>query len=135
MEEIFAALLEGLVELFAEVVLQVLFELVAEALREGFRGRRTYGPWVSIAGTILMGGVAGLLSVLIFPHRLIHTRVLIPGLSLVLAPLVAGYVMSLVGDLLRKLGRQPSSLATFRGGSIFAFAMALVRLAFIGLVS
>ena len=54
-------------------------------------------------------------------------RATLPGLSLVLAPLAAGGAMYLLGEGLRTLGRNPSRLATFYGGAIFASAMALVR--------
>jgi hypothetical protein len=40
--------------------------------------------------------------------------------------------MYLLGGQLRRLGRQASSIATFRGGALFAFAMALVRWWLIG---
>lgn len=123
-------LFEGLIELLGEVLLQFLFELLAEAIREAFGRESSSNKWFAAFGAILMGAVAGGISVLFLPHRLISTGARIPGLSLLIAPLVAGYGMSLVGKGLRAMGRNPSNLATFLGGSLFAFAMAAIRFCF-----
>jgi hypothetical protein len=50
-----------------------------------------------------------------------------PGVSLILAPLITGTAMHLLRGRLLRLELWPSNLATFLGGAIFAFAMALVR--------
>jgi hypothetical protein len=48
-------------------------------------------------------------------------------LSLVLAPLATGLVMHLYGRWRRGRGHDTTYLATFWGGSLLAFAMALTR--------
>ena len=65
-------------------------------------------------------------------HRLINPKLLVPGISLVLAPLVAGLTLRPVGQV-RTRKQMPSQAGTFRGGALFAFSMALIRLVWIGL--
>lgn len=60
------------------------------------------------------------------PERLTPAGPL-PGLSLVLAPLATGLVMHLYGQWRRGRGHDTTYLATFWGGSLLAFAMALTR--------
>jgi hypothetical protein len=57
---------------------------------------------------------------------------LVPGVSLVLSPLSAGLVMKAFGDWRRRRGGDPSFLATFWGGALFAFSFALVRWLMVG---
>jgi len=127
MEELLVGLLGALLETLAEFVLEVIFELAAEALS----GLIDFPEWTSPAASALwlafVGAAAGLLSSALFPHRLIGMSVALPGISLLFAPLAAGFAMHQVGKRLRNVGRHASELATFRGGALFALAMALVR--------
>ena len=78
-------------------------------------------------GLAFAGAAAGVLSAWLLPHRLIAARAVLPGVSLLLAPLATGAAMHFLGKLQRRLGRSPGSLATFRGGALFALSMALIR--------
>lgn len=126
-EDLILDLLEALLEILGEVVLQLIFELVVEALSELIESLGERGPAFSAMGLAFAGALAGLLSARLFPHRLIAARVVIPGASLLLAPLATGCAMYFLGKGLRHLGRDPSKLATFGGAAIFAFSMALIR--------
>jgi hypothetical protein len=132
-EDLLVALLEVLLEIFGEFLLQIFFELVAEALSGLINPRRQSSPAASAVGIVFVGAVAGLFSAWLFPHRLIATRVVLPGVSLVLAPLATGSAMHLLGKRLSRFGRNPSNLATFRGGVLFAFSMALIRWWLVGM--
>ena len=127
MEDLLVALFEILFEIFGEFLLQIIFELVAEALSGLINPRRQISPAVSAIGIAFVGAASGLLSAWLFPHRLIATRVVLPGVSLLLAPLATGSVMHFLGKRLSRLERNPSNLATFWGGVLFAFSMALIR--------
>ena len=133
MEDLLAGLLGALLEIFGEFLLQMLFELAAEALSGLIKYENQTRPAVSALGLAFAGAAAGLLSAWVFPHRLIATRVVLPGVSLVRAPLATGSVMHLLGKRLRLVGRYASDLATFRGGALFAFSMALIRWWLVGL--
>jgi hypothetical protein len=99
-------------------------QLATEALIG--RRRRSRRP-VSMMGLAFAGAAAGVLSAWLLPHRLFAARAVLPGASLLLAPLATGAAMHFLGKLQRRFGRCPGSLATFRGGAIFAFSMALIR--------
>jgi hypothetical protein len=131
-DDLLLELLGFLVQIFGDVLLQVAFELIAEALSGTFGHRKQTSAAASVIGPILVGVIAGLVSAWLFPQRLIATRIGIPGASLVLAPLVTGYAMHLLGARLRRFGRYPSHLATFRGGALCAFSIALIRLWLVG---
>ena len=127
MEDLFAGLLAIVLEIVGEFVLQMIFELATEALGGLINDRKQRSPAVSAIGLVFGGVAAGLLSAWLFPNRLIATRAVVPGASLLLAPLATGVAMHLLGKRRRRLERQASSLATFWGGALFAFSMALVR--------
>src|SRR5438309_1743262 len=114
-------LLLAVLEFFFEVVVQVLFELAAEVI---WRRKGTDAGSMLLLG--IAGAVGGWISVLVFPRRLIGVRVAVPGLSLVAAPLATGFVMRAVGIWMRGRRWMASGLATFLGGAVFAFGMALV---------
>lgn len=133
MEDLLAELVAVLLEIFGEFLLQIFFELAAEALSGLIKDRRQSSPLVSAILLAFVGAMAGLASAWLFPNRLIATRVVFPGASLLLAPLVTGSAMRSVGERLRRVGRHASSLATFRGGALFALSMALIRWWLVGL--
>lgn len=121
-------LLEVLIELLFEVAIPMLAELAGDRL---YRRKPTASPYPALP-ILLWGAGAGAVFCLLWPARLIHTAPLFPGVSLLLAPLMAGKAMRSLGERLRARGVEPSSLASFSGGALFAFGMALVRFAWIG---
>ena len=80
--------------------------------------------------SVLMGVAAGILSVLLFGRRLVP-RPVIPGLSLVLSPIVTGIAMDWMGKLLTERGKHRPALFSFWAGAVFAFGMALVRFVYL----
>lgn len=120
-------------ELFAEVVLSVLFEILFElgltAATEV--GARVPNPWASAVGYTLVGAALGGLSLLVLPHRLLDDPVLAVA-NLVVTPILAGASMAAVGALRRRRGQHLLRLDSFAFGALFALAFAAVRLAFAG---
>jgi hypothetical protein len=49
------------------------------------------------------------------------------GVSVIVSPLITGFVMSQLGRLLRNHDREVTPVEGFGYGFVFAFAMALVR--------
>ncbi len=90
------------------------------------RRRRHANPVLAGLGYALIGALAGALSLLILPRRVLPV-VGVRGASLILAPLATGLLMKTYGDFRRRRGHTTTGLATFWGGAIFAFSMALVR--------
>jgi hypothetical protein len=127
-------LLELLAQLVLEIVGQVLFELAVafgwESLKDSARRGRESTPVLAATGHLLLGLIAGVLSLFIVPHRL-APRSPLPGLSLVLSPIGTGIAMHWIGEFWREHDRPV--LFSFRAGATVAFGMALVRFVHVGL--
>ena len=131
-------LLVGLLEILFEIFLQAAFEFAAESigalilrgLAAVFDPSEIKNPLLAALGYVFLGGVAGGLSLLFFPHPLVH-RSRIPGLSVFISPILAGLGMSLVGSTLRRRNKRPMQIESFGYGFAFAFGMALVRFFFV----
>ncbi len=127
MDGLLAGLLEFLLEIAGEFLIQILVELAVEAIVGRLSLRKHWRPAVSALWLACCGAAAGFLSVWLLPKPVFVARPLIPGASLLLAPLAAGLAMHLLGKRLQESGRPATTLATFWGGALFAFVMALVR--------
>lgn len=115
-----------LFELILEVVVEIIFAFGGEGLVHSMRKERYANPLLAALGYALLGGLAGALGLLILPQR-VFPIVGVRGISLILAPIATGLLMKTYGDFRRRHGHTTSGLATFWGGAIFAFSMALVR--------
>jgi hypothetical protein len=132
MEILFAFL-----EMFLEIFFEAAFEFAAESLgaliwrgvMEVFDTSEFRNPLTACIGYLFLGGVAGSLSLLFFPHPLVH-RSRFPGVSVVISPILAGLGMSLVGSTLRKRSKNAMQIESFGYGFAFALGMALVRFFF-----
>ena len=126
-----------MLEFFGELLLQFIFEVLVQifmeigldavwsVIRAGI-GRENHSPPVAAFGYLLLGACVGGAWVWVWPQRHVAS-VPLPGVSLALAPLLAGAAMHLWGTVQRGRGASPTNLATFLGGGAFAFGVALVR--------
>src|SRR6266705_2560840 len=119
-------LFELVFEFLTELLFQLLIELGFEYVAEFFRRRPTMGVALAYLWIALLGAFAGLIFVNMIPTRILPVPT-IPGISVLLSPLFAGLIMKAFGDWRRNKGHEPTVLATFWGGALFAFTMALVR--------
>jgi hypothetical protein len=130
MEEFFAALLSGLVELLLEALFQFVLEIVVSLIARAFRnlvsGFKFDNPVLAAMGYLVLGIVFGAGSSLVLPHPLFHPS-RIHGLSLIVSPLLTGLAMSRVGATLRGSGRESVRIESFVYGFTFAFGFALMR--------
>ena len=119
-----------------EIVGQVLFEILAsfgwESVKDSTRREREATPILAATGHLLLGAIAGILSLLIVPQRLAPHSPL-PGLSLLLSPIGSGIAMHWLGEFWRERGKDRPVLFSFRAGALFAFGMAVVRFVYVGL--
>lgn len=127
------ALLELVFQFIVEFLFQIVVELGFESLAEFIRRRPKLNTAFGYIGKVLsysfislVGGFVGLVLSNMIPERILP-RPAVPGISLFLSPLLAGLVMKRFGDWQRDKGRQPTVLASFWGGALFAFSMSLVR--------
>ena len=122
-------MLEFVFQALLEVVGQILFELIfgvgSESLKNAARPIRRSHPVLAGIGHFMMGLLAGGISLLIFGERLM-ARSTLPGLSLLVSPLLTGAAMHVIGARWEREEDRPA-LFSFRAGAVFAFGMALVR--------
>ncbi|HXH68003.1 MAG TPA: hypothetical protein VNI81_12440 [Candidatus Limnocylindrales bacterium] len=133
MEELLAALLEIFLEIFAEALFEFAAEfigaLIWRVLAEVLDTSEFKNPLLGSIGYVFLGGVTGCVSLVIFPHPLFQPA-RIPGLSVIISPVLAGLGMWLVGFILRKQNKKVMQIESFGYGFAFAFGMALVRFLF-----
>jgi hypothetical protein len=122
--------LEFFFEAAFEFAAEFLGSLIWRGVAAVFDTTEFKNPALAFSGYAFLGGVAGGLSLLLFPHPLVHPS-RVPGLSVVISPILAGLGMSLVGSTLRKQNKKAMQIESFGYGFAFAFGMALVRFSFI----
>jgi hypothetical protein len=121
--------LEGLLELLVEVLGEALFAMAAAVLEEAISDEsQSYRPLAAI-GHVLMGGVAGATSLLVLRRQVVQ-HLVVPGASLIVAPVCTGALLELLGRWWVHRGHVRMVLFTFWGGFCFALGMAAVRFAF-----
>ena len=139
MDELLAAILglvaELLLEAFMELIAAAVLDFASRALSEVFTGLTDATKENKILTGFmygLLGVFAGVLSLLVLPHRLIHREHSIGfhGISLLISPIIAGAVLSSVGAAMRRWGKKVTPVETFGYGFAFALGMALVRFLF-----
>jgi hypothetical protein len=118
-------------EIFLQIVGEALIELGFGSIGESFRRRSRAHPVVAGVGVALLGGLTGVVASLIWPARLVRPGPL-PGASLLMSPLITGLVMDRYGQWREDHRVERSYAATFWGGALFAFSMALVRFMWVG---
>lgn len=128
--EILAEIAVTLVGWVAELLLQLLLEVLAEfglrVVSEPFRNRREISPWVAALGYAVYGAVLGGVSLWLFPAPYLEAEWL-KWANLLLSPLMAGALMSLLGAWRRQRGQALLRLDRFSYGALFALSLALVR--------
>jgi hypothetical protein len=128
--ELLLAFAELLFEALFEFSVEALLDLVLRAIARVFDSVRFTNPLLASASYTLLGALAGGLSLIIFPHPLVHPSRL-HGISLLASPVVTGFAMSLIGSTLIQRGKKVTQIESFGYGFAFAFGMALIRFFFV----
>lgn len=127
-------MLEFLLELLAGIFFEAVFEFVADllgalvvrAFEWSLDRAEIATPLYAFLAFLSFGAAAGFLSVLLFPHPLVH-RSRIPGISLIVSPILAGAGMAWVGSAIRRRNKEPTQIESFTYGFAFALGIAVVR--------
>ncbi len=119
-EFIFQFVIEILLQAFMEMLVELGFRSTADTLK------RPRNPALSTIGFVILGAIAGGVSLLILPHSPIQDPDF-RTMNLFLTPVVVGLIMMLVGTIREKKGQNLVHLDKFGYAFVFAFAMALVR--------
>ena len=131
--EIIAQLLIWILQFFGELLLQIIFDALAEfighSIKEPFRRPEPLHPWLAAIGYFIFGLTAGGLSLYILPELFIKAHWL-RIVNLLLTPFVSGLVMAWIGSWRRRHSKEVIRLETFTYGFCFALAMSIVRFTF-----
>ncbi len=128
------SLLGILLTLFLELLAEVLVALGLGSAEKWWARDPNAVRVLDAIWALLMGAALGVLFSLVLPNRLLPPSRL-PGASLVISPLVVGAIMEWFGHWRQRKDREPSVLATFRGGALFGFGFALARLLMIAILA
>lgn len=133
MEDFLAFLIEVLAEaIFEAFVEYVLAMFVVMLLRIADNITRSLALKGELATSVifgLLGLSAGLLSIPVFPHPLLHPAK-VHGINLLVSPVLTGLMLSWTGSALRKRKKETTPIERFGYGFTFAFGIALMRLLF-----
>jgi hypothetical protein len=137
MEELLVGLLWSIVELVFEAVfegaLEYLFaglaSLLLRAVGAVFEISAIQNPVLATCVYALFGVLLGGVSLLFFPHHLVHPS-RIHGISLLVSPVITGLMMWATGAVLRRRGKRVTRMESFGYGFAFALGMALMRFFF-----
>src|ERR1700692_3272548 len=113
-------LLELLGEFLLELALAAALDLVLRAIAKVFEAFRLANPVLASASYVLLGALAGGLSLLIVPHPFVHPSRL-HGINLLVSPIATGLAMSLLGSMLSRYGKKVTRIESFGYGFAFAF--------------
>lgn len=130
MDELLLAVLEALLEFFLEMAGELLLDLLTRAGVAIFKSE----PPVHRVGTLFAcffyGLLAGAVSLSVLRHPVFHPS-RVHGVSLIVSPVLTGTVMSGIGTLLRRCGKQIIQIESFPYAFAFALGMALIRFLFV----
>ncbi len=121
-------MLEFLFEIFGEILLQVIFEVLAEVGLRSVQApfRKPANPWLAAVGYTIFGVAAGGVSLLLFPSNFVKGDVL-RILNLVVTPIAVGLLMCAVGAWRAHRGQAVLRIDRFAHGYLFALSFALIR--------
>ena len=132
---------EVILELFGEVLLQVLFEALASVGIHWFKGTKAKAkngtkaepaatsPWLAAIGYALFGAIAGGVSLWFMPASFIHNKALRVA-YVALVPVLVGALFAAVGRWRQQRGHSLLWIDRFACGWLFALSFAAVRFVF-----
>ena len=129
LELLLGFLVEIFLEFVVEMVAEAVFVFLLTAITEALGPSESRSPVMGGLGYLLLGATTGRLSLLWFPFPLVQPS-RFHGISLLVSPLLTGFLMAVLGSTLRKYNKRTVNLETFSYGFVFAFGMTLVRFLF-----
>ena len=123
--------MEIIFELLAQLVLEVLvqgsFELGGRGLVSLFRkDGAAVKPWLAICGYILMGAIAGGISIWLVPLHLLKLPIL-QIINLAITPIILGFIFEFFGRWRTRNEKPRYAMDQFSYGFTFALTMGLIR--------
>ena len=133
--ELVGSIFGALLEVFAEALLQIALEALAEVGIHLVRGKvehaQSQSKWRLLLGYPILGAMAGAFSLLLFPHSLAHGH---NGrlATLLLAPLLAAATTVALGRLRARRGQEPVNIDRMAYAYLFALGLGAVRYVWAG---
>lgn len=127
--ELLGVFLEPLIEAIFQYLIAGLIDLLLRSMGEVFKGFETQRPSRAFCGYGFFGIILGSISLLLFPHHLVHPAK-IPGISLLISPVLTGLMLWGTGAILRRQNKKVTRIESFGYGFAFAFSMAFIRFFF-----
>jgi hypothetical protein len=121
--------IEPFLEFLLELALAGLLDLLLRAVVRFFGTSHFANRAIASVGYFFLGASAGGLSLIIFPHALVHSSRL-HGINLLVSPIATGVAMFLVGAMLSRRGKAVTRIEGFGFGFAVALGVALVRYLF-----
>ena len=128
--DVLGSLFAALLEVFAETLLLMVMEALAEVGIHLARGKVAHpasrSQWRLMLGYPLLGALAGALSLWVFPHSLAHGA---HGrlAALLLSPLLAALSTVALGTWRARRGQSPVAIDRMAYAYLFALGLAVVR--------
>jgi hypothetical protein len=123
--------MEFLFEIIGELLLQLVFELLAElglqCLAAPFQ--RQSNPWLAALGYTILGAIIGGISLWLFPSHLVAAKPLRLA-NLAITPMLVGLGMSAIGAWRAHRAQGALRIDRFACGYVFALRLALIRFYF-----
>lgn len=127
--ELLFMLVGGIVRIVLEILAQAVFELLAEigmrSLAEPFKPSKPPNPFFAVLGYVMLGAIAGGLSLLL--PKLLDAPLWLRILNLIVTPIACGLIMAKLGQIRARREQRIMKLDTFLYGYLFALSMAIVR--------
>ena len=118
---------ELLAQLVLEIFVQGIFELGGRGIVSSFRkDSEPVNWWLAICGYILMGAIAGGISIWLFPMHLLAMPVM-QIISLAITPIVLGFMFEFMGRWKTSHAKARYAVDRFSYGFTFALTMGLIR--------
>ena len=118
---------ELLAQLVLEIVVQGIFEFGGRGIVAIFRRKgATVNPWRAISGYLVMGAIAGFLSIWLIPMHLLNSSVL-QIVNLAITPIALGFIFEALGRWKTNHDKPRYAVDRFSYGFTFALTMGLIR--------
>jgi hypothetical protein len=113
-------------EFVLQAVFQFLFEVGLHSIKALLDSAREYSSWFAAAGYVILGVIAGFISLYFFPQLFVATKEFQVA-NLFFMPIVCGVAMSLVGSWRESRGLSRVRMETFAYGALFSLCFSLTR--------
>ena len=129
MELIFEILLQFIIEIFGQVIFEILAELGIRSISNALGFEKPKNPFLAAFGYIILASISAGISLYFFSIHYVK-RSELRLINLIISPLLVGGLMGVRGRFLVKKQKEPIRIDSFFYGYLFAITFALIRFFF-----